>query len=161
MIHQPVCDFMLNHISSYLLYSVCQGIWLSFMHFFSHSYPPTVLWTHHISCECCIIFTPAVSPAPTRLFSDVFVAPHWHCDHGCHTTHALSSKTAEDSLAHVTTASRLTCYHGNKPANENSADSCNVDCKLFCFKGWPIFPSPLQLLRPCYSGTCARAHSHR
>ena len=59
----------------------------------------------------------------------------WHCDHGCHTTHAVFSKTAEDSLAHVTTASRLTCYHGDKQANENSADGCDVDCKLFVLRG--------------------------
>lgn len=59
----------------------------------------------------------------------------WHCDHGCHTTQAVFSKTAEDLLAHVTTASRLTCYHGDKPANENSADGCDVDCKLFVLRG--------------------------
>lgn len=94
----------------------------------------------------------------------------WHCDHGCHTTHAVFSKTAEDSLAHVTTASRLTCYHGDKSANENSADGCDVDCKLFVLRGWPIFffflppphCTPPQLLRrrPRYSGTCAREHTH-
>lgn len=82
----------------------------------------------------------------------------WHCDHGCHTTHAVFSKTAEDLLAHVTTASRLTCYHGDKPANENSADGCDVDCKLFVLRGDLFFfffllLPPLQLLRyrPCYS----------
>lgn len=71
----------------------------------------------------------------------------WHCDHGCHTTHAVFSKTAEDSLAHVTTASRLTCYHGDKPANENSADGCDVDCKLFVLRGdlffFPLSPPPI------------------
>lgn len=68
------------------------------------------------------------------------------CDargHACHTTPARFPKTAEDSLAHVTTASRLTCYHGDKPANENSADGCDVDGKLFCFKGVTYFFSPL------------------
>lgn len=73
----------------------------------------------------------------------------WHCDHGCHTTHAVFSKTAEDSLAHVTTASRLTCYHGDKSANENSADGCDVDCKLFVLRGdLFFFSSPPPPLHP-------------
>lgn len=102
----------------------------------------TARLSHHISCERGIIFTPTESP--TRLFWAVFLffsscdssSPSgWHCDHGCHTTHAVFSKTAEDSLSHVTTASRLTCYHGDKPTNENSADGCAVDCKLFVLRG--------------------------
>lgn len=68
----------------------------------------------------------------------------WHHDHGCHASRSVFSKTAEDSLAHVTTASRLTCYHGDKPANENSADSCDVDYELFVLRGdLFFFPSPL------------------
>lgn len=94
---------------------------------------------------------------------DSFLPNGWHCDYGCHTTHAVFSKTAEDSPAHVTTASRLACYHGDKPANENSADGCNVDCKLFVLRGDLFFfslspPSQLLRRRPHYSGTCARAH---
>lgn len=46
----------------------------------------------------------------------------------------------------MTTASRLTCYHGDKPTNENSADGCAVDCKLFVLRGdlffFPPPPSP-------------------
>lgn len=111
----------------------------------------TARLSHHISCERGIIFTPTESP--TRLFWAVFLffsscdssSPSgWHCDHGCHTTHAVFSKTAEDSLSHVTTASRLTCYHGDKPTNENSADGCAVDCKLFVLRGdlFFFFPPP-------------------
>lgn len=65
----------------------------------------------------------------------------WHRDRGCHTTYSVSSKTAEELLAYVTTASRLTCYHRDRPANGNSADGYDVDCKLFVLRG-DLFFSP-------------------
>lgn len=84
------------------------------------------------SCLLHVCFFVVLFPPP---WCDSSSPNGWHCDHGCHTTHAVFSKTAEDSLAHVTTASRLTCYHGDKQANENSADGCDVDCKLFVLRG--------------------------
>lgn len=124
--------------------------------------------THRTSCECSGVFTPTAPPrararalqrAPflASSFWGVFWSG-WHRDRGSHATRSVFSKTAEDSLAHVTTASRLTCYHGDKPANENSADSCDVDCELFVLRGDLFFPPlsplpPAQLLRrrPFYS----------
>lgn len=107
--------------------------------------PPHKVWT------LCRLHTYGTHMhAHTRVLSNVlffsaslfFGAPvsGWHHDHGCHATRSVFSKTAEDSLAHVTTASRLTCYHGDKPANENSADSCDVDCELFVLRGDLFFP---------------------
>lgn len=86
----------------------------------------------HPPASYTFVFLLFCSPPP---WCDSSSPNGWHCDHGCHTTHAVFSKTAEDSLAHVTTASRLTCYHGDKQANENSADGCDVDCKLFVLRG--------------------------
>lgn len=118
--------------------------------------PATVRLAHHIRREHCLIFTPtahththtrALQHACFSLIVLFFLgAPvsGWHHDHGCHASRSVFSKTAEDSLAHVTTASRLTCYHGDKPANENSADSCDVDYELFVLRGdLFFFPSPL------------------
>lgn len=50
----------------------------SFMYLFRHSCSPTARLTHHMSCECCIIFTPYSSSGsillpPTRLFFCCFV----------------------------------------------------------------------------------------
>lgn len=114
--------------------------------------------------EHCLIFTPtahththtrALQHACFSLIVLFFLgAPvsGWHHDHGCHASRSVFSKTAEDSLAHVTTASRLTCYHGDKPANENSADSCDVDYELFVLRGDLFFsPLPSLLHRPFYS----------
>lgn len=52
----------------------------SFMYLFSHSCSPMARLTHHMSCECCIIFTPYSSSGsillpPTRLFFCCFVPP--------------------------------------------------------------------------------------
>lgn len=118
------------------------------------SFPPaTVRLTHHIRCERRVIFTPTPHThthtcAPTcfslvvlfffSLRSCEWVTPRSRMS----STRSVFSKTAEDSLAHVTTASRLTCYHGDKPANENSADSCDVDCELFVLRGDLFFFFP-------------------
>ena len=155
------------------------------MYLFSHSCSPTARLTHLHTLQQQQQQQQQLPPAPTRLFGFLFLfvclfvviffpslpwcdssSPNgWHCDHGCHTTRAVFSKTAEDSLAHVTTASRLTCYHGDKQANENSADGCDVDCKLFVLRGDlffslslpppppspPLLPTQLLRRRPCYS----------
>lgn len=108
--------------------------------------------------------------APTRVFLAslvLFFLSGWHRDHGCHATRSVFSKTAEDSLAHVTTASRLTCYHGDKPANENSADSCDVDCELFVLRGDLFFSLSPPFLLHSYSDagpstlcTCVPTFAH-
>lgn len=125
--------------------------------------------THHIRCERRVIFTPTPH-THTHVRANMFqpgcfvfflrscewVTPRSRMS----STRSVFSKTAEDSLAHVTTASRLTCYHGDKPANENSADSCDVDCELFVLRGdlfffsprSPPLPSPpAPLVRPFYA----------
>jgi hypothetical protein len=58
--------------------------------------------------------------------------------------------------AHVTTASRLTCYYGDKPTNENSADGCDVDCKLFVLRVTYFFSPASQTQTPLY----VRTHTH-
>lgn len=88
----------------------------------------------------CRLHTYSLSGAPcfVLFLFGFFLQPTvtgWHRGRGCHTTCSVSSKTAEDWLAHVTTASRLTCYHGDRPANGNSADGYDVDCKLFVLRG--------------------------
>ena len=78
-------------------------------------------------------------------------------DHGCHAMHSVFSKTAKDLPAHVTTASRLTCYYGDKSTNENSADGCDVDCKLFVLRVTYFFYSYSD---PLFTHARARTHTH-
>lgn len=109
--------------------------------FQGHTSNVAMLVVHHLP-ELCINVL-GTHPPPVFPPSPQWSLPCWHL--GDWTYHAcgilLDSKRVD---GHVTAASRLTRYYGDKPTNKNSADGCYVDCTFFVLRMTYFFPQPSQ-----------------